>query len=285
MKKLFLLLTLLSAPGAYGMEQKDVALVTGQSLDSQLLGAAKSGDREKVKQLCALEDAQEKKCITINLRDDEWGATPLHWATEGGHKDVALVLLQHGADKESRDCRYNATPLHWAIHNGDLGMVMFFVEQEANLNALNKFQDTPLHIAAFCGKSAIVQFLIEQCKADINAGMVSGCTPLHYAAYKGHLEIVEYLVKRGAAIKAPNRWQQTPWMHAQRRGHNHILDFIRQHVIQEQPNFQCPVCFDDKQSHEAALTDYGCLSLICCGCKAILQARGDSCPLCRRSFD
>lgn len=49
MKKLFLLLTLLSVPGAYGMEQEDGAEATEQSLDEQLLEALKKCDVSAVR--------------------------------------------------------------------------------------------------------------------------------------------------------------------------------------------------------------------------------------------
>ena len=34
---------------------------------------------------------------------DESGYTPLHWAVQGGHTDVARLLLDHGANIDSRE--------------------------------------------------------------------------------------------------------------------------------------------------------------------------------------
>jgi ankyrin repeat protein len=43
------------------------------------------------------------------------GAMPLHHATLNGHREIAALLLRHGADINARDCRFRATPAGWAI--------------------------------------------------------------------------------------------------------------------------------------------------------------------------
>ena len=39
------------------------------------------------------------------------GDTPLHWAAEKGHPEMAVLLLNYGADLEARNTR-GRTPLH-----------------------------------------------------------------------------------------------------------------------------------------------------------------------------
>jgi len=46
--------------------------------------------------------------------DNYVGATPLHLATAIGRKDVADLLLAHGASRTVRDARYGGTPADWA---------------------------------------------------------------------------------------------------------------------------------------------------------------------------
>lgn len=50
----------------------------------------------------------------INQRDAT-GATALHYAAFGGHRDVVRLLVQHGADINAPDAKFGATPAGWAI--------------------------------------------------------------------------------------------------------------------------------------------------------------------------
>jgi len=49
----------------------------------------------------------------VNAKDD-LGATPLHWATVNGHKEIVELLIGEGADINARD-RRGSTPLNWAV--------------------------------------------------------------------------------------------------------------------------------------------------------------------------
>jgi ankyrin repeat protein len=44
------------------------------------------------------------------------GATPLHFAAFHGQREIVELLLSAGADINVRDDEYNATPAGWAIH-------------------------------------------------------------------------------------------------------------------------------------------------------------------------
>jgi len=48
-------------------------------------------------------------------KKDETGATALHYAAFGGHREVVQLLVKHGADVNARDDRFGATPAGWAI--------------------------------------------------------------------------------------------------------------------------------------------------------------------------
>ena len=47
---------------------------------------------------------------------DEHGATALHHAAFHGHRAVAELLIEAGADVNARDGEHHATPAGWAIH-------------------------------------------------------------------------------------------------------------------------------------------------------------------------
>lgn len=46
---------------------------------------------------------------------DADGATPLHYATENGDREIVTMLLATGAGINARDSRFHATPAGWAI--------------------------------------------------------------------------------------------------------------------------------------------------------------------------
>jgi len=46
---------------------------------------------------------------------DETGATALHYAAFGGHRDAARLLVEAGADINAQDEQFGATPAGWAI--------------------------------------------------------------------------------------------------------------------------------------------------------------------------
>lgn len=50
----------------------------------------------------------------LNQRD-ETGATALHYAAFGGHRDAVRVLVEAGADINAVDEQFGATPAGWAI--------------------------------------------------------------------------------------------------------------------------------------------------------------------------
>jgi ankyrin repeat protein len=40
--------------------------------------------------------------INVNVKDDEYGWTPLHYAALNGHIEIARLLLQNGADVNAK---------------------------------------------------------------------------------------------------------------------------------------------------------------------------------------
>ncbi len=74
----------------------------------KLIKAAEQGVLEEVRAIVSSHPE------FINKKDHS-GATALHYAAFGGHRDVAQLLVQHGADVNARDTQYGATPAGWAI--------------------------------------------------------------------------------------------------------------------------------------------------------------------------
>ncbi len=77
---------------------------TAKAPDIDIYGAAYTGNIEAIKQhLAAGTDVNAK---------NEWGGTPLHFATFGSHKEVVELLIAKGADVNAKD-DVGDTPVDW----------------------------------------------------------------------------------------------------------------------------------------------------------------------------
>ena len=74
----------------------------------------------------------------------------------------------------------------------------------ANINAKDRKESTPLHLALIYGWKNIVETLLEN-GADINAKDIRGQTPLHCSASQDSVEIAEFLIEND--FRSTNR----PW--------------------------------------------------------------------------
>ena len=77
-------------------------------MSTDLFAAVRSGDTGRVRELLVSDPALARV-------KDEAGATALHYATLNGYREIVGLLLEHGADINTRDDRFNATPTGWAI--------------------------------------------------------------------------------------------------------------------------------------------------------------------------
>ena len=127
----------------------------------------------------------------VNIKD-ALGRTPLQIAVEKGSGDVAMFLIENGAEVNVTDTNGN-TPLIFIIHKiGNLEITQRLLENGAAVNAQNRTGETALMYAAWRGHSDIVQLLLEN-RADVNIKNRQGDTALTLAESKGHLEIVQML--------------------------------------------------------------------------------------------
>jgi ankyrin repeat protein len=78
---------------------------TTKAPDISILDAAKGGDIAAVKQHISTG-------ADVNARE-KWGVTPLHWAANWGHKEIAEILIAAGADVNAKD-QNDYTPLDFA---------------------------------------------------------------------------------------------------------------------------------------------------------------------------
>ena len=127
----------------------------------------------------------------VNL-NDAVGRTPLGIAAEKGHADMAMFLIEKGAEVNVADSNGN-TPLIFIIHKtGNLALTKRLLEKGAAVNAQNRTGETALMYAAWRGYLEIAQLLLAH-HADVTLKNRQGDTAVTLAASKGHLAIVAML--------------------------------------------------------------------------------------------
>ncbi len=92
-----------------------------------------------------------------------------------------------------------------AIKNSNLRAVKALIIARANVNEINSYGNTPLHLACEIGNLEMVEALI---KAGVDVNFKNkGLTPLHKAYEKNHLKIVKALIKAGADVNTKEFFQ------------------------------------------------------------------------------
>ena len=91
---------------------------------------------------------------------DNDGRTPLFWAAARGHREVAELLLDHGARINARD-QSRMSALHIAITGVHKEVVSLLLDRSARIEGKDSDGDTPLNRAIQAGAKDIVKLLLE----------------------------------------------------------------------------------------------------------------------------
>ena len=141
---------------------------------SPLYYAASEGHLELTNKLIAL-GAE----VTVATND---GLTPLHWAALRAHIEVCEVLLDNGSDVNARSTVQGNTPLHEVWNNGgSVDVALLLIERGAEIDAVEKWYGMSiLHYAANKGLPELARALIER-GADLTLRDRYGMTPSTHA--------------------------------------------------------------------------------------------------------
>jgi ankyrin repeat protein len=123
-------------------------------------------------------------------------------------------LIERGNSPDTSDAE-GSTLLMFAARGGHAGVVSYLIANKASVNGRNKFGDTALMSAALGGHVEAAKVLLAN-GAEINS---PGWTPLHYAAFEGRTGMVRFLLESGADKNALAPNEYTPLMLAVRNGH------------------------------------------------------------------
>ena len=101
--------------------------------------ATELGNIETVKQHLAAN-------TDVNEEHAEYGGNPLHTCATFGSKEIAELLIEKGANVNSKD-QYGGNPLHTSAMFGQLEIAELLIEKGANVNAKTNEGETPLDFA------------------------------------------------------------------------------------------------------------------------------------------
>uniref|UniRef100_A0ABD2VXJ0 Uncharacterized protein n=1 Tax=Trichogramma kaykai TaxID=54128 RepID=A0ABD2VXJ0_9HYME len=128
--------------------------------------------------------------VLVNVQDS-LGHTPLHVAVFRDHGNLIDILLKRGANPYLSDAE-GFTPLHTICNKDeDDGIIERFFEamnkmqQTVQIDARDKFGNTPLHLALRCGNIVATESLLRR-GADSTLVNEEGSTPLHIICTTDH---------------------------------------------------------------------------------------------------
>ena len=178
--------------------------------------AAEEGNIEAVKQHIAAG-------TDLNAKHDPlFGMTPLYFAAMKGHKEVAELLIANDADVNAKNTN-DWTPLH-QVATKEIAELL--IAEGADVNVNDRGGSTPLHFVAGKGHKETARLLITK-GADVNAKNEDGETPLHMAALWGHNENAELLIAKGADVDAKGGVNGgTPLHWAAKEGHKETAELL-----------------------------------------------------------
>ena len=226
---------------------------TKDKVDATLLHAwAWGGDPDITKSLI---EFLASKGADVNALQGVGRWTPLHSACYRGRGSVAKVLIDNGADVNTKDNR-DRTPLHYTVRYKDLSTTSLLIAKGADVNAQRNNGETPLLIAADCHDMELLELIISN-GADITAKDKKGHTvidhciledwaprkyvvelltskgagvsmlrPIHLAAYLGNFDQVKAYVDTGNNVNARSKRGRCPLHTAAVGGQREIIEFL-----------------------------------------------------------
>ena len=185
---------------------------------------------------------------------NKYGQTALHVAATCNYCSTELceTLLRYGAKIDAVDEDGNQ-PLHLASKMGHMSVGELLVTNGADVNSLNKYGQTALHMAATCNyySTELCETLLRY-GAKIDAVDEDGNQPLHLASKMGHMSVGELLVTNGADVNGVDKNGQTALHMAANIDKASLCETLLNHdakIDSEDGNGNQPLHLASKQGH------------------------------------
>jgi len=155
----------------------------------------------------------------VNQKDSS-GDTPLSKAVAHGRKEVAALLIERGADINSRN-DYGTAVLHVTPQPDPCGIFELLIAHGAKID---------IWFAAGRGRVEDVRKILAESPEAAKAVLPNdGVSVLNIAAGAGHKEVVEMLLAHGADVNAGGRFKVTPLASAAFKGYTEVAAVLLAH--------------------------------------------------------
>lgn len=125
---------------------------------------------------------EEVKCYISHEGNIHKLNTALQWSAEYGHLNIVMYLVDQNADIHAED----EGALRLAASNGHLDVLKYLIGQGADVRARH---DQTLQLAAMYGHLDVVEYLLSQ---GVSINTLNSA--LEQATNNGHLDVIEYIV-------------------------------------------------------------------------------------------
>lgn len=135
------------------------------------------------------------------------------------------MRLSNGANANIPGGVYDNFPLHETTSSEAVKLLLRF---GANIDATNKFNNTPLNETSRKGHLSAVQGLCDG-GADVNHTGYWDRTPLHQATWYNHVSTVKYLLSQQPDVNIEMKDNRTALDIAREKGYTDIVDVMKDH--------------------------------------------------------
>ncbi|KAF3624700.1 Potassium channel SKOR [Capsicum annuum] len=145
-----------------------------------------------------------------------------HLAASRGYEDITSFLIQEGVDINALD-KFGNTPLLEAIKSRHDRVASLLVKEEALLSIENTGSFLCMAIAK--GDSDLLQRLLSN-GVDPNTKDYDQRTPLYVAATQGQYSMAKLFLGTGASVFSKDRWRNTPVDEARVSGNKQMISLL-----------------------------------------------------------
>lgn len=118
------------------------------------------------------------------------------------HNEIDKVREIVEQDPTTINTRGSDNLLHQAAYKGYKEICELLIKSGLDVNSIDENHATPLHYASCAGQTSICEFLIDECKANIEAKNNRGETAFFYAVLENRIDSAKLFIARKANIEA-----------------------------------------------------------------------------------
>jgi len=141
-------------------------------------------------------------------------------------KTPTTLASNYCVKKQPQSMDLDQANLFQGVAGGDIEVCAKLLQGGVNVNTVDVWGCTALHIAARIGSIEMVQWLLAR-EVVVDAPDVSFETPLHLAARGGHVAICDALVAHGASVHSTHPEQQSPLLVAAVAGRKDVCNLLQ----------------------------------------------------------